>query len=261
MIPFVHSEYNINSNTVLTVIDFEKIDGTVKSVFDEHFVSICEGNSGSLLSNAKKYVISLFSTKPETWIMGATAEFFVHLYMKLEGYKQECLYLNTEEGSIKKGFDGYYTLQGVAWVMESKSGLETSKDVTHAGKVEEAVNDLEDKVTGKYDAKKKKVVNNPWRNAYLHANLYDVGTAENVRRNLKLLSDDFICGKYHKLDEFNTMPCGTVFLSGIWVAPDHEKIRQEIEAIVPKLKGKNVHVVCVTARAIRMFQEYLEQEE
>ena len=261
MIPFIHSEYTIDSKTKLTVVDFEKIDGVIKTVFDEHFVSICEGDSGSLISDTKKYVIDLFSTKSETWIMGATAEFFVHLYMKLAGYKQECLYLNMEEGSIKKGFDGYYTLQGVEWIMESKSGLETSKDVTHASKVEEAVHDLQNKVTGKYDPKKKKVINNPWRNAYLHASLYDVGAAENIRKNLKLLSDDFIRGNYHKLDEFNTMPCGTVFLSGIWIAPNHESIKQEISTITTKLKGKNVHVVCITARAVRMFQEYLEQGE
>lgn len=36
---------------------------------------------------------------------GAVAEFFVHLYLNILGLKQECLFLNLEENSIKKGFD------------------------------------------------------------------------------------------------------------------------------------------------------------
>ena len=113
MIPFVFEEYAISDNAVLTIIDIENIDDATKAVLDENFVLICEGNSGSELSTVKTRVKNLFSTKSQEWIMGATAEFFVHLYIRLTGFKQECLFLNLEENSIKKGFDGYYSKDGL----------------------------------------------------------------------------------------------------------------------------------------------------
>ena len=73
---------------------------------DDNFVAICEGASDTDILTVKKRVRELFSTKNNDWKMGATAEFFVHLYIRLNGFRQECLYLNLEENSIKKGFDG-----------------------------------------------------------------------------------------------------------------------------------------------------------
>ncbi len=123
MIPFNHSDYKISDKIDLTVIDIERLDGEIKTILDENFVAICEGTSGSNLSTVKKAVRDLYVKKGDTWVMGATAEFFVHLYIRLCGFKQECLFFNLEEGSIKKGFDGYYSLHGIEWMMESKSGL------------------------------------------------------------------------------------------------------------------------------------------
>lgn len=108
MAPFVFEEYVISDNAVLTIIDIENIDEATKAALDANFVLICEGNSGSSLSTVKMRVRNLFSSKNPEWIMGATAEFFVHLYIRLAGFRQECLFLNLEENSIKKGFDGYY---------------------------------------------------------------------------------------------------------------------------------------------------------
>ena len=182
MIPFDCSHYDVSPDIKLTIIDIKELSKPVLQVLDEHFVSICEGASGSDIDTVKKYVVKLFEEKDPKWVMGATAEFFVHLYMKLLGFKQECLFLNLEEYSIKKGFDGYYSQNGTEWLMESKSGSINSQGISHAGKVQEAMQDLEDKVSGK---SKKKKVNNPWRNAYSHASLYDVGAAEKIRKNIK----------------------------------------------------------------------------
>lgn len=122
MFPFAKTDVVISPDLEITVIDINDFDVEVLKIMDDNFVSICEGNSDTELFVVKKYVIDLFSSKDNKWIMGATAEFFVHLYMKLSGFKQECLFLNLEEGSIKKGFDGYYSLNGEEWLMESKSG-------------------------------------------------------------------------------------------------------------------------------------------
>lgn len=259
MLPFAKTDVIVSPNLEITVIDINDLGDEVVKIMDDNFVSICEGNSESELFVVKKYVIDLFSSKDTKWIMGATAEFFVHLYMKLSGFKQECLFLNLEEGSIKKGFDGYYSLTGEEWIMESKSGSINTKGISHKSKVEEAMDDLVNKVAGNDKSGKKKVPNNPWRNAYSHASHYDVGAADAIRKNIKALSNDFIKGIYHSIEEFNTIPCGSVFLSGVWSPQKHDEIVEDIKTISQKLKGKKVHAICVTHKSITLFQEYIKQ--
>lgn len=260
MIPFVFEEKEISENVSLSIIDIENVDKGTKTILDENFVSICEGNSGSNLSTVKARVKHLFSSKNQTWIMGATAEFFVHLYIRLSGFKQECLFVNLEENSIKKGFDGYYSKDGQEWLMESKAGSINTKGVSHAGKVSLAMDDLSAKVSGRDNSGNKKPPNNPWQEAYFHASQYDVGTASYIRTNIKKLADDFTNGKFRSIEEFNTIPCGTVFLSGVWSPPDHGSIKRDIERISDKLKGKHVHVICVTHRSTELFGKYIEME-
>lgn len=257
MIPFNVSKEKISDNIQLVIIDIEDLSENVVKVLDSNLVSICEGSSGSDLQTIKKYVSNLYATKNDDWIKGATAEFFIHLYIKLSGYKQECLFLNLEEGSIKKGFDGYYSHNEVEWIMESKSGDVTSVGGTHSEKVILAMNDLEKKVAGKDKAKGKKIPNNPWRNAYSHASMYDVGTSDKIRKNIKRLSDDFINGKFYGIEQFNTMPCGTIFLNGVWNPPTHQEILDSIKQISSKLKGKNVKVICVTQKTVKQFVDYI----
>ena len=259
MFPFAKTDVVISPDLEITVIDINDFDVEVLKIMDDNFVSICEGNSDTELFVVKKYVIDLFSSKDNKWIMGATAEFFVHLYMKLSGFKQECLFLNLEEGSIKKGFDGYYSLNGEEWLMESKSGSANTKGISHKNKVEEAMDDLVNKVAGKDKTGKKKIPNNPWRNAYAHASHYDVGAADAIRKNIKSLSTDFIKGIYHSLEEFNTIPCGTIFLSGVWAPQKHDEIVDDVKSISEKLKGKKVHAICVTHTSIDLFQKYIRQ--
>lgn len=258
MIPFFNSTYEISKNIKLTVVDIEKIDKKIKSVLDKNFVAICEGNSGSNLATVKKYVVDLYAQKNEEWKLGATAEFFVHLYIKFLGFKQECLFFNLEEKASKKGFDGYYSYNGTEWIMESKSGLETTKNNSHTSKIKEAMDDLEAKVSGSKKVNGKPQ-NNPWRNAYSHASHYDVGSAEAIRNNIKKLSDDFTNGIYYSIKEFNTMPCGTIFLSGSWNPPKHDDIFADIQKISNKLNGKQVHAICITQKSADMFYQYINQ--
>ena len=257
MLPFNITCEKIANNLELVIVDIEELSAEVLEVLDSNFVSICEGNSGTDLATAKKNVSNLYKTKDDKWIKGATAEFFIHLYIKSMGFKQECLFLNLEEGSIKKGFDGYYSKNGIEWIMESKSGDISSVGGTHSEKVILAMNDLEKKVGGKDKSKGKKIPNNPWRNAYSHASLYDVGTSDKIRKNIKRLSDDFINGKFYDVSQFNTMPCGTIFLNGIWNPPLHKQIIESIKKISDKLKGKHINVICVTQKTVDMFVNYI----
>jgi hypothetical protein len=114
-------------------------------------------------------------------------------------------------------------------------------------------------VSGKDHSGKRERPNNPWQEAYSHASHCDVGTAEQIRKNIKKLANDFVRGKFRSIEEFNTMPCGTVFLSGIWNAYDHDEIKQKILALTDKLKGKNVHVICITHKSIKLFLDYIHK--
>ena len=84
-------------------------------------------------------------------VKGSIAEFIVHLYLKACGFSQECLFKNLEEGSIKKGFDGYYTYSNEEWIMESKSGSIKTSGITHRAKIKEAYDDLKNKIDGESD--------------------------------------------------------------------------------------------------------------
>ena len=253
----ISKEFKLNDRVLLSIIDIDDLDNDFIKILDDNFVSICEGNSGSKLEIVKKRVVDLFSTKNYDWILGATAEFFIHLYIRTNGYKQECMYLNLEENSIKKGFDGFYSRNNETWLMESKAGSIDSKNVTHSGKVILAMNDLTKKVSGKDKTGKREKPNNPWQEAYAHAGHCDIGTAKEIRYSLKTLADNFVIGKYKTIDEFNTMPCGTVFLSGTWKQFDHENIKETINQLEHKLLGKQVHVICVTNKSVKLFINYI----
>lgn len=249
--------FKINERILLSIIDIQDLNNDIIKILDENFVSICEGNSGSKLEIVKQRVIDLFSTKNRDWILGATAEFFIHLYIRINGYKQECMYLNLEENSIKKGFDGFYSKNNETWLMESKAGSIDSKNITHSGKVILAMNDLTKKVSGNDKTGKRGKPNNPWQEAYAHAGHCDIGTAKEIRSSLKALADKFVIGKYKTIEEFNTMPCGTIFLSRIWKQFDHENIKETINQLENKLLGKQVHVICVTNKSVTLFIDYI----
>ncbi len=151
-----HTEH-VNDNLKISIFEVKELNSDIRQCLDENLISICEGkHSFSDIDTIKKRILKLFSEKNENWKMGAIAEFFIHLYMKLTGYTQDCMFFNLEENSIKKGFDGYYNIDNNQWVMESKSGSILTSNISHESKVKEAVADLKDKFEGH-------ATNNPWQ--------------------------------------------------------------------------------------------------
>ena len=243
----------IDANISIHIIDIEYIDSDLKRFIDKYFVNICEGDSGSNLEQVKKIVLDFLSRKDSNTKMGATAEFFLHLYLKSLGYKQECLYLNLEEGSIKKGFDGYYSLDNIEeYIMESKSGSISTSRITHPSKVKEAYTDLKNSLAGT------KSNNNPWKNAYNHASHLDVGTAKNIRKNIKNLSDEFDNRKFHNIKYFNIIPASTIFLDDIWSDKYSKNIIDELKKLSEEFEFRKLNIVCITQQSLKLFEEYLE---
>lgn len=237
------------------IIDIKSLSPSLKEYIDEHFVSICEGNSGTSLNEVKIIIIDFLSTKDPRTKMGATAEFFLHLYLKYIGFKQECLFLNLEERSIKKGFDGYYSLNNDEFIMESKSGSSETDNISHNDKIKEAYTDLKNNLAGK----SKKSKNNPWKNAYNHASHIDVGTASNIRKNIKELSDNYNKSIYHKIKDFNIIPASTIFLEDTWTDEYSQDIIDTLETLSSSLEFKKINIICITKKSLNIFQKYLEE--
>lgn len=244
-------EQDIDDRIHVIVLDVPQIDPDLKTFLDSNIVSICEGASGGDVDVVKQELRVLFNEKDFNWKMGAIAEFFMHLHIRRMGFKQEFLYRNLEEGSIKKGFDGLFSKDTIIWLMESKSGSINTADISHVSKIKEAMKDLKDKVAGIGQT------NNPWKNAYNHASQIDVCATSSLRADLKKLSDDFISERYRDIKEFNTIPCGTIFLDGVWQMFSSSNIVQGITQITSQLYGKKVIAICMTQNTINLFMNYL----
>lgn len=233
------------------IIDIEDYTEEFLEYINDHFVSICEGDSGNEIDTVKHRARHFFESKSENTKMGATAEFFVHLYLKFQGFKQECTFFNLEEGSIKKGFDGYYSKGETEWIMESKSGKKDSQNSTHVQKIKIAYDDLTNKFNGN-------VTNNPWKNAYNHASNIDVGTKRSIRDNIKLLSNNFTNNIFPSIKDFNIIPASTIFLNDQWENYDVDELKANIEEIVTNFEYMEIIVICVTKKAIELFLDFLE---
>lgn len=241
----------ISNGNYLHLINIEEIDSKLESLIDKSIVTICEGDAATDLPIIKRRLINFLTPKKGTNTeMGAIAEFFTHLYLNEIGFKQECLFLNLEEESIKKGFDGYYSLLNEEWIYESKSGSINTKGNCHNGKVKESYEDLKKKISGE-------VKNNPWQNAYSHASHIDVGSAEEIRKNLKKLSHEFSKEEYHDIKNFNIIPGSTIFLEGNWECIESADLEIEIKTLITKFKFNKISVICVNKKSLELFWDYL----
>lgn len=241
---------DIGNGNCLHVINIEKIDSKLKNLIDSNIVSIWQGKTKTNLAIVKAQIKSFLESKKGSTIeKGAIAEFFLHLYLNEVGFKQECLFQNLEEGAIKKGFDGYYSLEGEEWILESKSGSINTQNISHINKVNEAYNDLNNKISGN-------VTNDPWNNAFFHAKL--AGTKIKILKNIKKLSDDFILNKYPNIQDFNIIPGSTIFLENSWGPINTDELEEKIKKLLKKLKFKKINILCVNKKSLELFKNYLE---
>ncbi|MCD2137559.1 hypothetical protein [Salinicoccus halitifaciens] len=244
----------LNKNIELHYISIKEIDEPFKKYLDKMFVKICGGSSSKRNLNVmKERVRKFYENKDIKTRIGATAEFILHLYLNKIGYKQECMFLNMEENSIKKGFDGFYSFQNEPWIMESKSGMESTTNNSHKNKIKEAYNSLEKQVTGSS-------TNDPWQNAYNHANTKSVNTDESILELIENLSDNYMINKFAKLEDLNLIPCGTIFLQGTWKDYDTEDLKRVLEKMIKKFDYNNLLVICMTKLSLDLFMDYLYKE-
>lgn len=249
------SSVEIESGKNLHILKVNLYDDKLISLINKYLVKICEGDDSQEIIKVKKRLLKFIESKQETTKMGAIAEFFIHLYLNDSNYKQEFLFFNLEETSIKKGFDGVYTKENEMYIIESKSGDESTKTISHISKLKEAYSDLK-----KYfDGSSQKGNNNPWRNAYNHASHSDIKANDSLRKQIRELANLYDDSKYGTIEEYNIIPCSKIFLSNNW----NEQFITDLLKSTNELKGfeaKKVDLIILTKLKILNFINFLNSE-
>ena len=243
---------DFDNDNHLHFINIPTLDSHIVAHIDANIVSICEGATDTNLTTIKQRLIAdLTPKKGSTLEMGTIAEFFGHLYLTEIGFKQEFLFLNLEERSIKKGFDGYYSFNDETWIYESKSGSAATEGASHKSKISSAYSDLKDKISGN-------PANNPWQNAYNHASHLDVGADASIRQKLQALARAFTQGQRWDIASFNIIPGSTLFLGGAWNNIDIDALAPELNELMTTFSFSKIHIICVNKASIDLFWNYLE---
>lgn len=239
--------YKIDDERNIIIVTIKEITDELRKQIDKYICRIWAGQNENDIKHVKKEILEYIDKKDRSKQIGAIAEFFVHLFLNYKGYTPYCLFQNLEENSFKKGFDGYFSLNNEEWIVESKSTEDSS--IKHHTKISEAYNDLNNKVSGK-------TPNNPWKNAYHHACNINIAVPDNVRKQLDILSKNFIDDKFHKLSEYNIIPCSTKFIE----EKDIEKSDAVHNTVLEKINSfefNKISVICMNNEAEKLFMEYL----
>ena len=244
----------LDDNAQVIFIDYDSSD-TLKEMLDKHFVAICRGEKSlDDIKSIKLEIKDYLANKKHFQKIGAVAEFFAHLYFINKGFKQECMFLNLEEASAKKGFDGVYSKNNKILLLESKS-RNFSKNVNHKANIRVAYNDLCDKFSGK---SKKGIKNNPWRNAYNHASHKDVNSSTRLQEELRNLSNEYQQKTYKDISFFNIIPCSTIIDESKKDENSKKKLIEKIKKLIFTLKYKSIIAVAISNRIYDFFLKYLE---
>ena len=251
MIDCINTKSYSIDNSNINIIGINELNDDLRQIIDRYICGIWHGvNRNSNLAVVKLEIAKFLQTKSDEIRRGAIAEFFIHLYLNVSGYQQECLFKNLEERSIKKGFDGYYTYKNEDWIMESKSTI-LEHNAFHKTKVKEAYEDLKGKIEHKSDC------NNPWENACSHASSIYINSSKSLRNRLEKFSQEYTLGTYHKISEFNIIPCSTIFFWKEWSEETVENIKDDILEQIKDFNYNKIIVLCINHSTEELFLEYL----
>lgn len=250
--PIKYEEITISDKVTGYALNIEKIEDDFAKYIDEKLISICKGKRDIKLSTVKTEFINYLESKNQSNLLsGSVSEFFIHLFLNSQDYRQEFLYFHLEENSIKKGFDGYYSKDNKDWVLESKSTIQINKK--HKEIIGIGYNGIKNKIEG-IDNK-----NNPWENAYNHANIGTVATKDTLLKKLSALSELYTEKKYGKIKDFDIMVSSTIFLEGNWNEIDVDELKQDVADYLDNKDYKSIIIICLNKKSTTHLLEYLKR--
>lgn len=194
---------------------------------------------------AKKVYSMYLKEKKRVTVIGSIAELCIHIFLNDIGYQQHCLFFNLEENSIKKGFDGVYVSGDITWYVESKSTEDTDRN--HDYKINEALNDLIDKIEGHPS-------NNPWKNAFNHACLASQENNESLLEKLKKFSRMYTNEEKLELKNFSIIPCSTLFYESSMA---EEEVINRLEEKIKSIEFKQMKVLCINNTILDFILDFL----
>lgn len=255
----VYSNRNIFSSEIeelqdgnkLHLIHIESINSDLEDVINKNIAEICFGDPNRNIDVVKSRMRRLLK-EDSNHLMGATAEFFAILYLKELGFKQEFVFINLEENSFKKGFDGYYTIEKEEWILESKSGDIESAGGTHHEKISVAYRGLKNTISGNSGNQ-----NNPWENALFHAKSVD--SKKDIKSKLQGLADDFELGVFRDIKDFNIIPTSTIFLGNLWEEIDKVDLTDRIANYFSAKDFNKLNVICINKKSVKTLIDYLNK--
>ncbi len=250
--PIKFKEIIISDKITGYAINIEKIENDFAKYIDSKLITICKGKREIKLSTVKTEFIEYLKAKNKSNLLpGSVSEFFIHVFLSSQDYKQEFLYFNLEENSIKKGFDGYYSKGDIDWVLESKSTTQIGKK--HSHNINLGYTGIRDKIEG-LDNK-----NNPWENAYNHASIRTVAAQDSLLKKLSALSELYTEKKYGKIKDFDIMVSSTIFLEGNWSEINVNTLKQDVTDYLENKVFKSIVIICLNKKSTTHLLEYLER--
>ncbi|SCY36716.1 hypothetical protein SAMN05192588_2512 [Nonlabens sp. Hel1_33_55] len=250
--PINYLEIKISDKIIGYSINIENIEDDFAEYIDDKLITICRGNRDIKLSSVKTEFINYLEAKGQSNLLqGSVSEFFIHLFLNSQDYKQEFLYFNLEENSMKKGFDGYYSKGDKDWILESKST--TQIDKTHKEIISIGYNGIKKKVEG-VDSQ-----NNPWENAYNHASLGAVATKNTLLKKLSALSELYTEKSFGEIKDFDLMISSTIFLEDSWNEINTDELKQEIIKYLEDKNYKSIIVICLNKKSTMHLLDYLKR--
>lgn len=232
-------------------VQIENLTSDLKNYINEHLLEICRGeNHINELKYIKKQLVTFFENKDENKIHGSLGELFSHFYFKSSGFNPRFMFLNLEENSLKKGFDGFYEREGIVWILDSKSGRFDSKDISHRSKVLEAYNSLNKQVGGE-------TRNNPWENAFQHANSRDINSTTTLLETIRSFSNNYLDKKYVNLETQNIILASTIYWYDEWEFKKVDEVLDNLENVENNFKFLNLIIFCCNQQSYKEFLNYL----
>lgn len=244
-----------NATVELILVHVGEIDERFKHFLNDNLTSICKGEYHI---NDFKYVKSqlreFFEGKKsdENKMMGSVSELYAHLFFKYIGYSNKFVYLNLEENSMKKGFDGYFVKDEEQWILDSKSGNHESQGISHRAKILEAHRSAKKQVTGQSE-------NNPWENAFNHANNGDVRANDSLLKIIRQYSNKYMDEDYVLPNNLNVILASTIFWFDQWQEKLIGSLLETLKDIEQNFEFAKVIMFCCDHKTYEDFMKYLEE--
>ena len=245
-------ESYVNASGKAQVVHIEIVPLSNFSLLEKYIENyMSEIVRGAIFSNeleiAKKEIIDLMSKKTDLQNIGLVGEFFMHVVLRYIGFTQQSVFNNLEESSLKKGFDGLYSIGNELWISESKSGF--SQGLLHKSKITEALNDLKEKLTGRSN-------NNPFRNALYHLIAVRKRSKKKFIDEITELSKRFTIRDYPELNEYNVIPVSTLFVNH---SQNDQNIINDVLSLIKETNYSGVIVICIDNLIYSDFVTFLRK--